>query len=253
MLSAKPWKADAIARLGLSVIVCVFAGSLLVSAQHLCSAGGKVSARMFYPLAVAALGCLAATLVLLSKPWPLEGLSRRLLTLMVCAYSGLVPGLLGAASLRSGRGGQFHLAGRRGLAEFPGRRADPDCPFPARAPGQLVGSLWLCQPAAQSPAVGGGRRLDLSAAGLGTAAGLGAGDDAPAAFQDAARRTTAGPRAAGQHVLARPDHAGRGGDSARARSPRKSCSAAFFTRRSSRPGFRASPSGAACCCSRPCT
>ena len=30
MLSAKPWKADAIARLGLSVIVCVFAGSVLV-------------------------------------------------------------------------------------------------------------------------------------------------------------------------------------------------------------------------------
>ena len=73
MLSAKPWKADAIARLGLSVIVCVFAGSVLVSAQHYISAGGKVSARMFYPLAVAALGCLATTLVLLSKPWPMEG------------------------------------------------------------------------------------------------------------------------------------------------------------------------------------
>ena len=92
MLSAKPWKADAIARLGLSVIVCVFAGSLLVSAQHYVSAGGKVSARMFYPLAVAALGCLAATLVLLGKPWPMENLPRRLLTLMVCAYSGLFLG-----------------------------------------------------------------------------------------------------------------------------------------------------------------
>jgi membrane protease YdiL (CAAX protease family) len=92
MLSAKPWKADAIARLGLSVMVCVFAGSLLMSAQHYVSAGGKVSARMFYPLAVAALGCLAATLVLLSKPWPMAGLSRRLLALMVCAYSGLFLG-----------------------------------------------------------------------------------------------------------------------------------------------------------------
>ena len=92
MLSAKPWKADAIARLGLSVIVCVFAGSVLVSAQHYISAGGKVSARTFYPLAVAALGCLATTLVLLGKPWPMEGLSRRLLSLMVCAYSGLFLG-----------------------------------------------------------------------------------------------------------------------------------------------------------------
>lgn len=92
MLSAKPWKADAIARLGLSVIVCIFAGSVLVSAQHYMSAGGKVSARMFYPPTVAALGCLAATLVLLSKPWPMEGISRRLLALMVCAYSGLFLG-----------------------------------------------------------------------------------------------------------------------------------------------------------------
>ena len=89
MLSAKPWKADAIARLGLSVIVCVFAGSVLVSAQHYMSAGGKVSAWMFYPLAVAALGCLVASLILLGKPWPIGGLSRRLLVLMVCAYSGL--------------------------------------------------------------------------------------------------------------------------------------------------------------------
>ena len=92
MLSAKPWKADAIARLTLSVFVCVFAGSVLVSVQHFVSAGGKASATLFYPLAVAALGCLATTLVLLSKPWPPENLSRRLLTLMVCAYSGLFLG-----------------------------------------------------------------------------------------------------------------------------------------------------------------
>jgi membrane protease YdiL (CAAX protease family) len=92
MLSAKPWKADAIIRLVLSVIVCVYAGSVLVSAQHYVSAGGKVSARMFYPLAMVALGCLTATLVLISKPWPMENLSRRLLTLMLCAYSGLFLG-----------------------------------------------------------------------------------------------------------------------------------------------------------------
>jgi membrane protease YdiL (CAAX protease family) len=92
MLSAKPWKADAIIRLTLSVIVCVFAGSLLVSAQHYVSAGGKESARLFYPLTALALGCLAVTLVLLSKPWPLENLPRRLLILMVCAYGGLFLG-----------------------------------------------------------------------------------------------------------------------------------------------------------------
>jgi membrane protease YdiL (CAAX protease family) len=93
MLSAKPWKADAIARLGLSVVVCVFAGSVLMSAQHFVSAGGNASARLFYPLALASLGLLAATLVLLGKPWPPENFSRRLLALMACAYSGLFLGL----------------------------------------------------------------------------------------------------------------------------------------------------------------
>ena len=93
MLSAKPWKADAIVRLGLSVIVCVFAGSLLVSAQHYVTAGSKVNPKLFFALAAGALGCLAATLVLISQPWPMEHLSRRLLTLMVCAYSGLFLGM----------------------------------------------------------------------------------------------------------------------------------------------------------------
>ncbi len=93
MLSAKPWKADAILRLGLSVIVCVFAGSLVMSAQHYVSAGGKVGPEIFFPLTAAAFGCLAATLILISKPWPLEGFSRRLLIWMVCAYSGLFLGM----------------------------------------------------------------------------------------------------------------------------------------------------------------
>ena len=93
MLSAKPWKADAIIRLGLSVIVCVYAGSVLMCIQHYLSAGGKVGAMKFYPLAGVALGCLAAALVLISKPWPLENLTRRLMVLMVCAYSGLFVGM----------------------------------------------------------------------------------------------------------------------------------------------------------------
>jgi membrane protease YdiL (CAAX protease family) len=93
MLSAKPWKADAIIRLGLSVIVCVFVGSLVMSVQHYASAGGKVSPKLFLPLTAAALGCLAATLILISKPWPPEAFSRRLVTWMVCAYGGLFLGM----------------------------------------------------------------------------------------------------------------------------------------------------------------
>ncbi len=93
MLSAKPWKADAIIRLGLSVLVCVYAGSLVLGVQRYVSVGAKASPLLFYPLSAAAFGGLAATLVLISKPWPMEAFARRLMTLMVCAYAGLFLGL----------------------------------------------------------------------------------------------------------------------------------------------------------------
>jgi len=93
MLSGKPWKADAVIRLVLSVMICVFAGSLLLSVQHYASAGGKAGPKLFFPLTAAALGCLAVTLILISKPWPLENFSRRLVIWMVCAYAGLLLGM----------------------------------------------------------------------------------------------------------------------------------------------------------------
>ncbi|HOX55596.1 MAG TPA: CPBP family intramembrane metalloprotease [Candidatus Paceibacterota bacterium] len=92
MLSAKPWKVDTFIRLVLSVMVCAYAGSLLVSAQHYASAGAKVSSKFFFPLAAVALICLAVILVLASKPWPPEAYVRRLVTLMVCANGGLLVG-----------------------------------------------------------------------------------------------------------------------------------------------------------------
>jgi membrane protease YdiL (CAAX protease family) len=93
MLSAKPWKADAIVRLLLSVIICVYAGSVLVSAGHYAAAGGKTSPKLFYALAAVAMICLAATLILIGQPWRLETFRRRLVALMVCAYSGLFLGM----------------------------------------------------------------------------------------------------------------------------------------------------------------
>jgi membrane protease YdiL (CAAX protease family) len=92
MLSAKPWKAEAIIRLVLSVMVCVYAGSVLVSAGHYVTAGGKTGPWRFYPLAAVAMVCLVATLILIGRPWPVEAFGRRMLTLLVCAYSGLFVG-----------------------------------------------------------------------------------------------------------------------------------------------------------------
>jgi membrane protease YdiL (CAAX protease family) len=93
MVSAKPWKADAIIRLVLSVIVCVFAGSLVTSVQHYITTQTKASPALFFPVAAAALSSLAATLVLVSKPWPHEVFMRRLMTLVGCAYGGLFLGM----------------------------------------------------------------------------------------------------------------------------------------------------------------
>jgi membrane protease YdiL (CAAX protease family) len=92
MLSAKPWKADAIIRLLLSVMVCVYAGSLLASAGHYAGAGGKTNPKLFYALAALALICLVATLVLIGKPWRLETFTRHIAALATCAYGGLFLG-----------------------------------------------------------------------------------------------------------------------------------------------------------------
>ncbi len=97
MVLAKAWKLDAIIRLVLSVIICAYAGSLLVSVQHYASAGAKVSSRLFFPVAGASLFCLAATLVIIFRPWAPETFGRRLIALVGCAYGGL---LLGAWVLR---------------------------------------------------------------------------------------------------------------------------------------------------------
>ena len=67
MLSAKPWKLEAVARLFLSVFICMFAGSVLTSVLHYGSTGGKTGAKFFLPAAAVALGFLGAALVLLGK------------------------------------------------------------------------------------------------------------------------------------------------------------------------------------------
>src|ERR1039458_4595734 len=92
MVTAKAWKADAILRLLLSVIICGYAGSLLMSAVHYASSGGKTNPKLFYALAAIALGCLVATLILISKPWRLETFTQRMAALVICAYGGLFLG-----------------------------------------------------------------------------------------------------------------------------------------------------------------
>lgn len=90
MLSEKPWKAEAIARLLLSVLVCLAAASLVVSGFHY-AAGGKTRLA-FFALAAVALGFLIAAVLLMQKLWTLENFVSRAVGLMVCIFAGLSAG-----------------------------------------------------------------------------------------------------------------------------------------------------------------
>ncbi|HWI59778.1 MAG TPA: CPBP family intramembrane glutamic endopeptidase [Bacillota bacterium] len=104
MLSVKPWKPDAILRLFLSVFICIYAGSLLVTLLHYPSVAAKAGASArFYLFSGGALAFLGATLLLMRLPWRLENLMLQVGLSMACFYLGLVLGglaqkLAGASS-----------------------------------------------------------------------------------------------------------------------------------------------------------
>ena len=89
MLSVKPWKPDAVIRLVLGVFICIFAGSLVMTAlEH----SGVKHPTMFYVLAAGSLALLAASLVAIRKPWKLENFMQRVWVVLVLFYIGLVLG-----------------------------------------------------------------------------------------------------------------------------------------------------------------
>jgi membrane protease YdiL (CAAX protease family) len=87
MLTAKPWRTEALIRLGLSVVICVFMGALTVCLLRFLQGGGKTS----LPLVVitAGLGALTLALVLTRKPWDIEHTRVRLLLFLACLYAGI--------------------------------------------------------------------------------------------------------------------------------------------------------------------
>jgi uncharacterized protein len=93
MLSAKPWKLDAIVRLLAGVFTCIFMGLLLMSVCQSTGRGHRVAAA-FYALAAAALGFSVATLMLIRKPWGLEDLGRRLIITAGCFYASFAFGMV---------------------------------------------------------------------------------------------------------------------------------------------------------------
>ena len=99
MLSEKPWKPEAIVRLILGVMICVFAGSFLVAAMQFFTVGGKANPWLFGGLMAGALMGLGGALVTIQKPWPLEFFRRRLVIFLTCLYAGLAFGAWAQHSL----------------------------------------------------------------------------------------------------------------------------------------------------------
>jgi membrane protease YdiL (CAAX protease family) len=92
MLPVKPWKLDAMARLFVSVFICVFMGSLLLTTLRYRPAAALAGAG-FYGGLVLALACLAGALLIMRKPWRFESFLRQLTLLLILFYGGLIVGM----------------------------------------------------------------------------------------------------------------------------------------------------------------
>jgi membrane protease YdiL (CAAX protease family) len=90
MLPEKLWKADAVLRLFGSVLICgFFLSSLVGSAIGFWGLPQKASPLLFLTVVGVAGGCFLGALIILSRPWRYEEVSRNLLILAGCVYAGM--------------------------------------------------------------------------------------------------------------------------------------------------------------------
>jgi len=91
MLAVKPWKADAVLRLVLSIVLCFLAGSFLSTTLYF--AGPGIAAKLKFGLILlGALSCLAVALILIRGTWRSEAFISRAGLMLVCLYTGLFLG-----------------------------------------------------------------------------------------------------------------------------------------------------------------
>jgi membrane protease YdiL (CAAX protease family) len=108
VLSEKPWKLEAIARLLIGVFICMCIGSLVGTAFYP-GAGFQKHKTMFFVLALVALLVLIAALVQLGNAWTRENFMRRVGILFACFYAGvllvtLANQFVGGADITNGLG-----------------------------------------------------------------------------------------------------------------------------------------------------
>jgi membrane protease YdiL (CAAX protease family) len=88
MLSEKPWTMEAIIRSLLGIFICLCIGSVAVIGFHYSGHAGRTQI-VFFTITVAAVILLGAALFIVSRPWTVGGLLRRMWMLLVCLSAGL--------------------------------------------------------------------------------------------------------------------------------------------------------------------
>lgn len=95
MLSETPWRLEALVRLLLGVLVCVFLGGLLASLLRLARAESVAHPLTALAVILGGFVALGTALVLTRKPWHIEESRTRLMLFVAALYAGLV--LVGTA------------------------------------------------------------------------------------------------------------------------------------------------------------
>src|SRR5258708_36361247 len=99
MLSEKSWRLEPVTRLFMSVLLCIFIGSLVLAEIEHFRTGGRPGWK-FLALGIAALVCLTSALVMVRRPWRIETFRSRAVALLVLFYAGMLVG--GLAESRAG-------------------------------------------------------------------------------------------------------------------------------------------------------
>jgi len=99
MLSEKSWRLEPVTRLFMSVLLCIFIGSLVLAEIEPFKSGARPGWK-FLTLGITALGLLTAALVMVRKPWRIENFRSRAVALLVLFYAGMLVG--GLAQSRAG-------------------------------------------------------------------------------------------------------------------------------------------------------
>jgi len=92
VLTAKPWKTEALIRLLLSIFVGHILGAVVMAVLRFSGESHRIHPWGFGVLAVGSMMFSIAALVVLHRPWDLTRFARRFLAMLLCLYLGLTFG-----------------------------------------------------------------------------------------------------------------------------------------------------------------